>query len=449
MNTSIKIQLLLILLLLTNVCVGQEELECKPVIPYEDATFANAPSSNSTLNNFSGTITNTTWTAIGTPDIITPGINGWQGDCDEFWDDQNCDENDAIDIIRTDLKSDVFGENDAIARGYIDHDETLHTKNENVLGAIEAEGVFCTVKLEPGETYYLRFSQVNARRQRHNQFISSARWVVTLDNVEIGKSIYMPTASHSEGELAWQQSIMVFEADDSITGEDPRTLRFVMEELHQEADHLHNFKNAIENTVFPLDYDQANIFNYLLLDNISLVQEGHCTAAPGVTDKNNSSFIPEIEEPYVISAWVKEQHATEQTTYSSNIEISFNNGNTVTSPIQFSPSGNIIDGWQRIEGHFTIPLGSTDINIVLNNTVDPNPAYFDDIRIFNANGSMKSFVYDPVTQRLMAELDENNYATLYEYDKEGGLVRVKKETERGIYTIQETRSGNSKLNITE
>ena len=64
------------------------------------------------------------------------------------------------------------------------------------------------------------------------------------------------------------------------------------------------------------------------------------------------------------------------------------------------------------------------------------------------DSSMKTFVYDPVTQRLQAELDENNFATFYEYDKEGGLIRVKKETERGVYTIQETRSGNSKYNLT-
>ena len=38
----------------------------------------------------------------------------------------------------------------------------------------------------------------------------------------------------------------------------------------------------------------------------------------------------------------------------------------------------------------------------------------------------------------MAVLDENNYATFYEYDLERNLIRVKKETERGIKTIKET-----------
>ncbi|HEY1200087.1 MAG TPA: hypothetical protein VGE79_03850, partial [Niastella sp.] len=56
------------------------------------------------------------------------------------------------------------------------------------------------------------------------------------------------------------------------------------------------------------------------------------------------------------------------------------------------------------------------------------------------NAQMKSFAYDAVSLRLMAELDENNYATFYEYDDDGSLVRVKKETERGVQTIKESRS---------
>ena len=60
---------------------------------------------------------------------------------------------------------------------------------------------------------------------------------------------------------------------------------------------------------------------------------------------------------------------------------------------------------------------------------------------------MKSFVYDPVSLRLMAELDANNYATFYEYDDQGNLIRVKKETERGIVTLKESRSVYTKNGI--
>jgi hypothetical protein len=57
---------------------------------------------------------------------------------------------------------------------------------------------------------------------------------------------------------------------------------------------------------------------------------------------------------------------------------------------------------------------------------------------------MVTYVYDPVSLRLVAELDERNYAKFYEYDEDGKLIRVKKETEKGIMTIQETRENNSK-----
>jgi hypothetical protein len=45
----------------------------------------------------------------------------------------------------------------------------------------------------------------------------------------------------------------------------------------------------------------------------------------------------------------------------------------------------------------------------------------------------------------MATLDENNYATFYEYDLQGALVRVKKETEKGIITLNESRNSNYKM----
>jgi hypothetical protein len=53
-------------------------------------------------------------------------------------------------------------------------------------------------------------------------------------------------------------------------------------------------------------------------------------------------------------------------------------------------------------------------------------------------------VYDPISLKLVAELDENNYATFYEYDQEGTLIRTKKETERGVVTITENRQSNPK-----
>jgi hypothetical protein len=120
-------------------------------------------------------------------------------------------------------------------------------------------------------------------------------------------------------------------------------------------------------------------------------------------------------------------------------------GSVIGSPLIFNTSGEIIDGWQKISGEFIVPNNIDDIKIELVNDYSNSiSTFFDDIRVHPVEGNMKSFVYNQETQKLMAELDENNYATFYEYDKEGGLVRVKKETEKGVNTIQETRSSTKK-----
>ncbi len=154
------------------------------------------------------------------------------------------------------------------------------------------------------------------------------------------------------------------------------------------------------------------------------------------------NFAPEVGNRYWISGWVKEAHSTEQKTYASTaLEVEFI-GSSTTS-INFTTSGSIIEGWQRIVGSFTVPYGTTDLNVNLVN-YGTHAAYFDDIRVHPFSANVKSYVYDPVTLLLTAELDDNNYATFYEYDQEGNLTRIKKETSRGIMTIQESRSSNPK-----
>lgn len=149
---------------------------------------------------------------------------------------------------------------------------------------------------------------------------------------------------------------------------------------------------------------------------------------------------------YVLSYWVKEiDYAGAPTTpilnyTNSTISISLPNGPATLNQIVKS---SIIDGWQRVECTFDVTSGlAGDIEVSLNNTSSSTSVktYFDDIRIHPFEGSLKSFVYNPVTLKYVAELDANNFATFYEYNEEGSLIRVKKETERGIMTIQETKN---------
>lgn len=155
-----------------------------------------------------------------------------------------------------------------------------------------------------------------------------------------------------------------------------------------------------------------------------------------------SSFAPVPTKTYVVSGWVKEDNPPQAKTNYSYPSITIQYPSISSSSGPFMPTGLIIDGWQRIEGIFVIPGTATDLKIKLD--CSTGDCYFDDIRVFPYDGSMKSYVYDPVSMRLVAELDERNYATRYEYDEEGKLIRVKKETEKGAMTIQENRNNTKK-----
>lgn len=148
------------------------------------------------------------------------------------------------------------------------------------------------------------------------------------------------------------------------------------------------------------------------------------------------------DETYVLSAWVKEKTDEQLLSYDKAlVEMRFfDEDGTFLETKSFSPNGPMIDGWQKIESTFKVPSFYGVLEFVLRSIDSATDVYFDDIRVQPFNSNLKSFVYDPQSLRLMAELDENNFATYYEYDQEGGLVRVKKETEKGVFTIQESRS---------
>lgn len=143
---------------------------------------------------------------------------------------------------------------------------------------------------------------------------------------------------------------------------------------------------------------------------------------------------------YLVSAWVYQaDNCMNPATYPS-IQIAANTTGSYSTIATISVSGgSSIDGWRRYYGKFTIPSLSNG-NTVRLRISTTGITYVDDIRIHPWLANMKSFVYDPISLRLMAVLDENNYATFYEYDDEGMLIRVKRETEKGIMTIEEHRS---------
>lgn len=185
-----------------------------------------------------------------------------------------------------------------------------------------------------------------------------------------------------------------------------------------------------------------------LIGEILLQQCRSTCSVPKIPCENCiGSFSPTKDKKYVLSMWAREDgNANAKTTFTSpQAFIDFPS----SSPVQptlgpFTPSGAIIDGWQKIEAEFYLPPGTNYSYFSIRLNCVTGDCNFDDIRVFPFDGSIKSYVYDPTTLRLSAELDERNYATMYEYDEEGKLVRVKKETEKGIMTIQENKNNTVK-----
>ncbi|MBL7798786.1 MAG: hypothetical protein JNJ90_19970 [Saprospiraceae bacterium] len=146
---------------------------------------------------------------------------------------------------------------------------------------------------------------------------------------------------------------------------------------------------------------------------------------------------------YVLSVWTKEQTASLTERYLSPtvaVEIVPASGPAIVR--NFSTAGPIIEGWQLVNDTLVIPTGARSIKVSFR--AQGAPCLFDDFRLQPFESAMQSFSYHPRHIRQMAALDENNYASFYEYDSEGLLARTKKETEQGIVTLKEIRDSKPK-----
>lgn len=136
---------------------------------------------------------------------------------------------------------------------------------------------------------------------------------------------------------------------------------------------------------------------------------------------------------YIFSCWVRKENCLTSGNLGDDYSFTYNNSSV---PVAKEPK---VECWQRIEMEFEYDNLANDIlELELSHTI--NGRFFvDDIRIIPADATFKSYIYNPHNYRLIAELDENNFATFYNYDEEGGVVQVKKETEKGIMTVKTTR----------
>ncbi len=129
---------------------------------------------------------------------------------------------------------------------------------------------------------------------------------------------------------------------------------------------------------------------------------------------------------------------------SGDVVLSCRTRSGATTQLASIQAGSVqVDDWTLVQGEFILPSDATSISVELKAV--GGTTWYDDLRIQPFNSVMKSYVYDPSTLRLCAELDENNFFCSYVYDAEGRLVAKKRETERGVFTVQEVRRGSSKI----
>ncbi len=221
--------------------------------------------------------------------------------------------------------------------------------------------------------------------------------------------------------------------------------------------------NAPKSQVYSIDFEDADFKLYTIGSSpVTPFADGHTGKKCLKQTSNNEyklSIVPQDGKKYFLSTWVKANEETFDYSLSVNpntrgIKVKFYNADYTTTRGEsalLKPVGPIIEGWQKIEGTFEVSSTTADTVQALSveilpgiTTVGETSAYsemmLDDLRIMPYNANMMTYVYDPATYRLRAILDENNYASLYYYDEDGKLFLVKKETEKGIYTLQETRS---------
>ncbi len=156
-------------------------------------------------------------------------------------------------------------------------------------------------------------------------------------------------------------------------------------------------------------------------------------------------FYPQTGD-YLVSVWVKEVAITPNTNkVVPKIEITSTPSVGSPTTVAITSIGDeVIEGWRKLEGVVSLSGFPGCIEVSLQNNSSNHLIYYDDFRIHPFNSTMVSHTYDPQSLRKWADLNDYNFGTIYEYNEQGLLVRVKQETFKGIKTISESRSGLTK-----
>ncbi len=93
--------------------------------------------------------------------------------------------------------------------------------------------------------------------------------------------------------------------------------------------------------------------------------------------------------------------------------------------------------WILYEKTITLEANAS-ATIVFNCSSITSDQYVDDIRMQPKESQSICYVYDNKNLRLLAQFDDQHFASIFQYNSEGKLLRKLKETTRGVKTVAET-----------
>ena len=115
------------------------------------------------------------------------------------------------------------------------------------------------------------------------------------------------------------------------------------------------------------------------------------------------------------------------------------NGNTeVTQNVTVRCDTPPLEGWRKVDVEIIAPVNGP-LRVAFLVPGATQPWYLDDLRVHPYEAALTTHVYHPRQYWLLAQLDDRNFATFYDYDEEGRLVQVRQETERGVMTLRTSR----------
>jgi hypothetical protein len=150
----------------------------------------------------------------------------------------------------------------------------------------------------------------------------------------------------------------------------------------------------------------------------------------------------EIDRIYIAKVWV---HKTSPENAALNIQLTGTTGSGALSVtktvIKSDPLNVIVNDWILMSAEIVVPadfiLTSThSMSVYLTNASGTSGnAYFDDLSFHPKDAVITGNVYNDKTGLLVAQLDNENFATLYDYDEAGRIVATYKEYSGGTKKV--------------